>query len=278
LPISTFDEFLSEQAVLRGFGSGSELPADDFLRHLMFESFSGEVAQALFRSLGRSTELSNLLKEKKAAQYMRFGVGRRLLMMWWAYHHVVTTVPAGRKDPLVSDESQSLTQSMMVVYINIRGVLDNLCWVLLHEHAPEKTKELKPHEVGLFQNCIVKDSRFLSLVQRFSTHKSWNGDVKGRRDPSAHRMPLTIPPQVLTPEEAVRYGALGQKYSEGMKELNLDGANEALNAMEHIGSFAPYFLHDPDDGPIPIYPTLPNDVAHVIQVFNAVDTFLMAVE
>jgi hypothetical protein len=250
---------------------------DNYCMKRMFNTFPLQGMQELHDSFMRSTELSNLMREKKAVQYMRFGVGRRLLMMWYAYRTLVQTVSLDRTEPLTSDESHELVESLNVIYLNIRGLLDNLAWALLYEYAPELAIKLEaePHRVGLFQNCIVHDGRFGSLAREIQVHKEWNADMKDRRDPSAHRIPLYIPPQVLTPEEAAKYQKLVEKFSEEMAKLDLDAGNEALDEMERVGRFVPYFLHDPDDGLIPIYPTVPDDVGHVLQLLDAVDAFLV---
>jgi hypothetical protein len=244
----------------------------------MFNTFPLQGMQELHDSLMRSIQLSYLMKERKAMQYMRFGAGRRLSMMWYAYRNLVQTVPPDRTEPLTSDESHELIQSLNVIYLNIRGLLDNLAWALLYEHAPDRAAKLiaKPQRVGLFQSCIVEDGCFGSLAREIQAHKEWNADMKDRRDPSAHRIPLYIPSQALTPEEAANYQKLGEKYSKGVGSLDFDAGNAALDEMERVGRFVPYFLHDPDDGVIRIYPTVPDDVGHVLQLMDAVDAFLVA--
>jgi hypothetical protein len=83
---------------------------------------------------------------------------------------------------------------------------------------------------------------------------------------------------------AVSYRNLGNDYLQAMASLNsggmvephLEAANAALDGMDRLGRFMPYFLHDPDDGLIPIHPTVPDDIAHVLQLVRAVDDFIVA--
>lgn len=40
------------------------------------------------------------------------------------------------------------------------------------------------------------------------------------------------------------------------------------------GASTRIFVHDPDEGLIPIYPTTPDDLGHTIEVFRAVEAFI----
>lgn len=147
---------------------------------------------------------------------------------------------------------------------------------LLYEHAPEQANKLAKVKVGLFLECIVKDNRFATLVNEIRAHEAWSKELTKRRDPSAHRIPLYVPPQILTPEETRTYHKFIADYSEGMAMLDFEAAEGALDGTESLGHFVPHFLHDADDGPIPIYPTVPDDVAHALQLLDAVGAFLEA--
>jgi hypothetical protein len=44
--------------------------------------------------------------------------------------------------------------------------------------------------------------------------------------------------------------------------------------MKH-GIFVPFFVRHPEEPPIPIYPTIPTDMAHLIRIGNAVERGLL---
>jgi hypothetical protein len=60
------------------------------------------------------------------ATYIRFGVSRRLFMILSSFNEIVRLIPLDRQEPLVLDESNLLMKELNSLYINIRGVLDNL--------------------------------------------------------------------------------------------------------------------------------------------------------
>jgi hypothetical protein len=197
-------------------------------------------------------------------------------MMWYAYRNVVVySAPPDRLKPLSADESVELTRDLNVIYINILGTLDNLAWALLHEFAPEKAKTT-PSKIGLFNHCISKDDRFKRLSSVLDPHRDWSRDLANRRDPSAHRIPLTIPPQVLVHEDGAQIFEFPRDFEHAAQSLDFARADEKLKQTERIGRFVPYFIHDVENGPFPIYPTLPEDVAHTVETCREVSRFFLS--
>lgn len=269
-----FEKFLSEQvACIYGPCWPGQIEKD--VREAAQSIHSLEVMDALRdAAVALSSQVSGRARTTGGVQYLRYGAGRRLLMMWHAYQNVVgCSTPPRRVKPLSADESGELTRDLNVIYLNIRGTLDNLALALLHEYAQEKLKKIHPANIGLFKSCITADARFDRLSPVLNAHCSWNLDLAERRDPSAHRIPLAIPPQVLTPEEGSRYEQLVNEYLQAARDLDFAGADEKLKQTERIGRFSPYFIHDIEKGPIPIYPTLPEDVAHIVEICRDVGNF-----
>jgi hypothetical protein len=239
-------------------------------------TFSLLVLDALRDAAIDAAKLADLMKAQKAVHFMRYGAARRLLMMWHCYRNVVVYVaPPERLEPLSAEESADLTRDLNVIYINIRGVLDNFAWSLLHERAAEKAEKLKLGYIGFFKRCITADSCFGSLVKVIRDHQTWNEDVTKRRDPAAHRIPLTVPPQVIMPDQAALYQGLYDESQQALGKLDLAAAENAMDRMETIGRFSSCFMHDPEGGIELIYPTVPEDVAHVIELFKAVENFVL---
>lgn len=247
--------------------------ADHILKNAQYDH-SLQVRQATLDAFIESVNLSHRLQEERAQHFVRFGVARRLEMIWYAYSDLIFTAGPKREQPLTMDEGRQLTADLNLIYVNIRGVLDNLCWALLHESAPDKLKTLRESNIELFRSCIVKDVRFAGLHEVLGAHAAWNIDLKGRRDPSAHRIPLTIPPQFVTGGEARAYRQLEQDYQQAIAARNYEDADRVMEDQGSVGRFFAYFVHDPNEGLIPIYPTTPDDVGHTIELFRAVEAFI----
>lgn len=267
-----FDKFLADEvALIYGRGWDGEPDQHVTLRALHAQSLT--LLDRLRDTFVRCPSLSDQMTAPRALYFLRYGAGRRLNMMWRAYRSLVFNAPPDREEPLTTDESGDLTEDINIIYLNIRGVMDNLCWALLHERAPDLTS-LAPAKVGLFLPGFTKDERFATLVARLQCHDAWDRDLKSRRDPAAHQIPLSIPPQLVTPSEAAAFHKTFDEYWASAAALDFDGADALMRRLEKMGRFVPWFVHDPDQPPMPIYPTVSNDIARLITIFETIEPFL----
>jgi hypothetical protein len=274
-----FNEFLADQiAVIYGHDWSGD--PDNYVKSAALNVQSLTLLDHLRKALYRCLDLSSQMTAPRALYFIRYGAVRRLKMIWQAYHNLVSTVPSDRTEPLTSDESGDLTNNINTIYLNIRGVMDNLCWALLYELAPDMvtSESFRPMKVGLFQPLFSNEQRFVDLVGKLRSHKTWHDDLKSRRDPAAHQIPLYIPPQIVTPLEAAEYQNFFGDFLASAVAGDSAGADALDQRLERIGRFVPYFAHDPDQEPMPIYPTVSDDVGHLISIFETVDAFMSAVE
>jgi hypothetical protein len=159
--------------------------------------------------------------------------------------------------------------------MNIPGVLDNFAWTLLFEKEPGAIQSLSRMEINLFSKKFRLLSSFSEIEEEILSHDSWNKDVKNRRDPVAHRIPLYVPPSILNENEADSYKQLYGKYLENIQEVAFEKADANFEKLNHIGRFFPHFVHDPEQGLIPIYPTIPTDMSHLIRISNTIEWSLL---
>jgi hypothetical protein len=192
---------------------------------------------------------------------MMYGAGRRLNMIFYAYRAITLTVPSDREQPLSHDEQLNLSRDINIIYMNLRGTLDNFAWCFLYEKESEAVSSLSRMHIDLFANKFRELPAFAKIAQEISAHDNWNKEVKERRDPVAHRIPLYIPPSIVDHEGAERYKELFEEY--------------AFEQLSNIGSFYPCFQHHPEEGIIPIYPILPTDMTHLIRIGNTIERSLI---
>ena len=221
--------------------------------------------------------IAQQLTNENAIHYMRYGVGRRLLMIFFAFREIFLTATPERIHPLSRDETEKLSREINVIYMHIRGVLDNFAWCFLYEKEPNVIHSLPRTSVDLFSRKFKELPAFSEIEHEILSHDSWNKEVKERRDPVAHRIPLYIPPSNVIEEEGETYGKL---YREGVGHFNnlcFEDAQDKFDQLRNIGIFYPHFQHHPDQGTIPIYPTIPNDIMHLIQIGNTIKRSLLKI-
>lgn len=226
-----------------------------------------------------TASLESKLTNKNAKYFMLYGAARRANLIFGAYREIRSIAYEKRKEPLSQENQVTLSQAINNIYIHLLGILDNFAWCLLYERQVELVDKLHRNDVGLFSKKFRKQCvAFSEMTGEIVLHDSWHKDVKERRDPVAHRIPLYVPPAVLTADQAEHYSAISDRFSERLKDLNFDEAEETLGQLDSIGSFLPYFIHHPDESLIPIYPTIPTDLSRLIRIWRTVSNALLKSE
>lgn len=221
--------------------------------------------------------VSSGLSNRNGKFYLLYGAARRANLIFGAYQEIRSIAYEERIQPLAQDDQVTLSQAINNIYIHLLGILDNFAWCLLYERQAALADQIHRNDVGLFSKKFRKQfTPYSEMTADIETHDEWYSDVKERRAPVAHRIPLYVPPAALTPEQAEQYSAISNRLSEQLRSLHLDEADKAMNQLDSIGSFLPYFLHHPDELLIPIYPTIPTDLSHLIRIWRAVSKALQA--
>jgi hypothetical protein len=155
--------------------------------------------------------------------------------------------------------------------------LDNLAWLLIDLFAEHRTRNLPPIKIGLFSNDWLNDGNLKDFVEFIKPFQNWNKDLSTRRDPSAHRIPLSVVPAIIDTETKDEYERAIHDYNEAISdafanagdwevaEPKFEKAHALHERMESIGKFVPLFVHHPDMGAMKIYPTVPQDTGNSLR-------------
>jgi hypothetical protein len=218
--------------------------------------------------------LSAEIRPQNAQKHLNSGAGRRAKAIWHSMGTLLRTIEPNRTSPLSRDQVEDASRDLNVIYINIRGLMDNLAWVLKHVFDLKARNK----EVGLFRKSFLAHPSLADLSANLQVMRNWETDLSRLRDPAAHRIPLTIPPAFLNPEELLEFQAIMQaRETEQRKALesisadedptpHFERVNQLFDQAERLGSFRPLFCHDEDDGLFWIYPTIAEDVGKMIIV------------
>ncbi len=229
-----------------------------------------------------SATLAQSTNSSEANFQMRFGVARRTKFIWLSFRGVLGLVATDRTDPLPSDQVEEVARDLNVIYINIRGTLDNLAWLVLDLLAGDETRKLAPVKIGLFSNDFLKDGNLRDVAKFMEPFQAWNKELSGRRDPAAHRIPLSVPPAFIDDESKDEYQRVSEEYSTAINDAfkhtenweeaapkfeKVDMLNEKL---QRVGKFLPVFVHHPDEGMMKIYPTVPEDIGQLVRIARGI--------
>lgn len=236
------------------------------------------VLQALRDDMTNTIVAAQVLPAGQTRDYMIYGVGRRLNILIYSLQTLIEIVHPAREEPLTSDEGRAITRDLNVVYINLVGVIDNLAWAAFHQRAPNAIDLLGVPQIGLFTQALARTPELQPLAQSLEEYRAWFRDMRGRRDPSAHRMPLYLPPAILGPEQAAEHVRLGELGNEAIGRRDWGSWDEIMDQQQNLGRMSPVFLHSPAGPLYRFYPTVPEDVGQMIKVVRAVTDFLSEIQ
>jgi hypothetical protein len=228
------------------------------------------VHDALRDAFTGSVGFAQSLSDLQARHFALYGVGRRLEILWSAFRSILDAVPVDRTTPLTRDEGRAVSRDLNTLYINIVGVIDNYAWVLRHEGGSAAVRALPANRMGLFVKAFLKDPCFAPLAPRLKPFQAWFTELRSRRDPAAHQIPLYVPPTALDPEDLQSYRQIEAEITSLTPLQEFTRIDELNNEQERLGVFVNKFMHHPDEPLIPFYPTIPQDLAQLIRISSAV--------
>lgn len=210
---------------------------------------------------------------------LAFGAARRTRMIWDALRQLFAMILPERKEPMSSDDVIISGRALNDIYIHTLGTVDNYAWAILQYFGDEKLMRLHRNDIGLFKREFQRNSSISDFIEIAADFKDWYDEIKERRDPVAHRIPLSVPPAILNDDEEAAYRALQKDLSSAQAEflstIARNGSQDEVDAaaqvqqnimdrMAKLGTFFPVIVHNPQDAGTPIYPTVPEDIGNLV--------------
>lgn len=222
-------------------------------------------------------------ENEQAKRHLIYGAGRRLRILQRSFHTIAHLATSDRNKPLDDEEQVELNLHLNSLYLHLKGLMDNLAWAVVYEFSifegfDEKRSKDK-HRVDLFKKDFMRSikAKFPDFYQALQTKKDWNHDLKNRRDPVAHRIPIYAIPSFLDKEEAARYE---KKYTEAISYLNdLDfkESDGLLEEIQQMGTYLPMFHHTEglEQKLYPVSPQVVCDLDNMTEIiFSALRLFI----
>jgi hypothetical protein len=189
---------------------------------------------------------------------------RRLNIVVRCIDNIFELFPPNNDSQLSADQRNDLCINLHSFFINIAGILDNIAWVIAFEHGlyidTKGNRKMNRGEIGLFGKSKLRKHIPYGLKKYLDQKeiKEWYTNYsKNFRDALAHRIPLYVPPAVLSEGEAREYQALDEQFqtldlstSEGIEEWG-----KILDAQKGLGIAQPFFTHSThiDEGGSTVY-------------------------
>jgi hypothetical protein len=151
---------------------------------------------------------------------------------------------------------------------NAFGCLDNLAWIWVHEKElkGQDGNDLKAQWVGLGKSYrYVRDSFSKEFRAYLKSRQKWLAHLTGFRDSLAHRIPLYIPPYIVSSENIDEYNRLDRK---AMQQSDRQKYDRLRAEQKELGQFRPWMTHSP-------FEKAPTAVFHwqLLQDYVTIDEF-----
>jgi hypothetical protein len=216
------------------------------------------------------TKISPKLKNQRAKEYLEHGVCRRIRVLERSIERIYEIFPPSRKDKLTRDELADVQIYLHAFVINLFGILDNLAWVYVLEHNLEA--EIGGRKgVGLYakgtQSILPLNLKaYINLDSTKEWHEKY---VKNYRDALAHRIPLYVPPLIVTDAEAAKWKELDGHTWECIRNHEFEALEDLEREKESLGVVCDMFSHslsESESKTVYIHPQILVDGATVLEL------------
>lgn len=183
---------------------------------------------------------------QRGGEFIKHGFCRRLGTMVRTIDLVFERLPPELAKIPQREEVIDATIAIQAFVMNTFGCLDNLAWIWVHEKGVTNPdgSDLNPLHVGLgAKNKTVRGSFSQDFVDYLNSRQDWVDYLKGFRDSLAHRIPLYVPPFVVSPETVVDYERLENESIDALKRRDFDGYDKLRGEQEQVGFFRPWMTH-----------------------------------
>lgn len=131
-------------------------------------------------------------------------------------------------------------------YLNLAGSLDNIAWALAYEHPSlkadlDESDSASRYSCGLFrdsfQSALKEDAP--EPIDSLRSLEEWYEEVRGFRDPAAHRIPLAVIPGKLDQSRRPEYERIQAEGLELLRSGDVDGWINKRREKEELMGFLP---------------------------------------
>jgi hypothetical protein len=209
------------------------------------------------------------VKNRRAIEFARQGVPRRLKVMVRCITNVFDDIPPERTELPSRDELSDATINVQSFVFNVFGAIDNLAWVWVHENGQKRADgtPIPDGHIGLGpKNTSVRATLSKEFQEYLATLDEWFDHLADLRHALAHRIPLYIPPYVIEEKDQTAYKDLDNKMTEAAQKHDFAEYDRLAGEQLKLGRFRPWVQHSFEEKAKPVV-----FHAQMLADFNTVD-------
>lgn len=227
-------------------------------------SFSAEVLKKLadeYQSLDHRCDklfmnyVARECKNARAREYSRHGFPRRLTIMVQCIKNVFELLPPESTDVPSRAIRMNAMINIQAFVFNVFGAIDNLAWIWIQDRELKKGDgtDIPDGWVGLGpKNKLIRESFSQEFQEYLASMNDWFGYLADFRHSLAHRIPLYIPPAVVTQSNYDAYQEIEDRKVEALKRHDFAENDRLTIEQAKLTTFRPWIQHSLREGVKPI--------------------------
>ncbi len=222
----------------------------------------------------RDSVMNFKFSKSESNEHALHGLMRRLKTVQRCVERIYQICPADRTSKLSYEESTDLQIHLQAYIFNVYGCLDNIAWILTYEKDIRcvKGKPLPNNQVSLLNDNVQRhlSAAFRSYISEIAGKDKWLGYLQDYRHALAHRIPIYVPPSVLTSSAQPQYDEIEALKNAALEERNYDKYFELDEQQDALGKFWPVMIHSYSEGsrPVMFHPQIIADWRTVTQLIH----------
>lgn len=204
------------------------------------DSISGKYSNLAASYLGHE------FASARAREFATHGFLRRLKLLNRCIGNVFEMLPPDRIELPETDQLTDAAINIQAFVFNTFGCLDNLAWAWVSEKDLKKPdgSPIPNKWIGLGKaNASIRDSLSTDFRTRLEEFDEWFDILENYRHALAHRIPLYIPPSILTDDKKADYRDLDDQMAKAYSNQDFDEYGRLSAKQGTLAVFHPFMTH-----------------------------------
>ncbi|MBP9182425.1 MAG: hypothetical protein KBF78_04770 [Fuscovulum sp.] len=198
------------------------------------------------------------IEDRHVREILQYGASRRISSIRRAVNRIIQIAPHDREKRLSEDERGEVSDSILLLYVHILGVLDAFA-IALHRKFSSRL-EFSERKADLLSKSFRKSLGVSEIGEIIERNDLWFARVKVElRNRYVHRIPPYVPDAQFTSTEAERYSQLAKIELELIAAGNFDEAARVQAEKDSLGVFAPVLSFSESNHHMVLHPTVLDD-------------------
>ena len=199
--------------------------------------------------------LKRTYNDPRAREYARHGFSRRLQTLVRCIDKTFEILPPDRVALPTSEELTDTNINLQAFVFNVFGSVDNLAWIWVAEKNLTKNdgSPIPNERVGLRKkNKLVRDSFSPEFQEYLNGLDDWFDHQENFRHALAHRIPLYVPPYVITDDKEAAYRDFEDRKTDALNRGALEDYDRLSAEQDALGVFMPVMTHSFEEDAKPV--------------------------